>query len=64
MAKLDGICPQNFPHRLSFSAMPSFADKLGDEQAAVLINYLLTTWGGQKADVMAASVRTLRQASE
>jgi mono/diheme cytochrome c family protein len=60
VATLDGIGPQNFPHRMSFSAMPGFADKLTDEQAAALVNYLRATWGGQKPDVTAAAVRTLR----
>jgi mono/diheme cytochrome c family protein len=40
--------------------MPGFADKLSDEQAAALVNYLRATWGGQKPDVTAAAVRALR----
>ena len=60
MSTLDGIGAENFPHRASLQAMPGFADKLGDEQAAALVNYLRATWGGQKPDVSAAAVRALR----
>jgi mono/diheme cytochrome c family protein len=60
VATLDGIGAENFPHRASLQAMPGFADKLSDEQAAALVNYLRTTWGGQKPDVSGAAVRALR----
>ena len=60
VATLDGIGPQNFPHRVSLPTMPGFADKLSDEQAAALVNYLRAAWGGQKPDVTAAAVRALR----
>ncbi|HZB57271.1 MAG TPA: cytochrome c, partial [Reyranella sp.] len=60
VATLDGIAPQNFPHRMSLPTMPGFADKLTDEQAAALVNYLRAAWGGQKPDVTAATVRALR----
>jgi mono/diheme cytochrome c family protein len=60
VATLDGIGPQNFPHRMSLPTMPGFADKLSDEQAAALVNYLRAAWGGQKPDVTAATVRALR----
>lgn len=60
MATLDGIGPENFPRRGSLRAMPGFADKLADEQAAALVNYLRATWGGQKPDVTTAAVRGLR----
>jgi mono/diheme cytochrome c family protein len=60
VATLDGIGPQNFPHRMSLPTMPGFADKLTDEQAAALVNYLRAAWGGQKPDVTAATVRALR----
>jgi mono/diheme cytochrome c family protein len=60
VAMLDGIGPENFPHRASLQAMPGFADKLSDQQAAGLANYLRVVWGGQKADVTAAAVRALR----
>ena len=60
VATLDGIGPQNFPHRMSLPNMPGFADKLSDEQAAALVNYLRAAWGGQKPDVTPAMVRALR----
>ena len=40
--------------------MPGFADKLSDEQAAALANYLRVVWGGQKPDVTAAAIGRLR----
>ena len=60
VATLDGIGRENFPHRASLQAMPGFADKLSDQQAAGLANYLRAVWGGQKPDVTAAAVRALR----
>ena len=60
VATLDGIGAENFPHRASFQAMPGFADKMSDDQAAALVNYLRATWGGQKPDVTAAAVKALR----
>jgi mono/diheme cytochrome c family protein len=60
VAMLDGIRAENFPHRASLQAMPGFADKLSDQQAAGLANYLRVVWGGQKPDVTAAAVRALR----
>jgi mono/diheme cytochrome c family protein len=60
VAMLDGIGPENFPHRASLQAMPGFADKLSDQQAAALANYLRVAWGGQKPDVTATAVRALR----
>ncbi len=61
VAMLDGIGPENFPHRDSMQAMPGFSDKLSDGEAAALANYLRVTWGGQKGDVTAADVRALRR---
>jgi mono/diheme cytochrome c family protein len=40
---LDGIGAQNFPHRQNMQAMPGFADKLSDADAAALANYLRVT---------------------
>jgi mono/diheme cytochrome c family protein len=60
VAMLDGIGAENFPHRQSMQAMPGFADKLSDAEAAALANYLRVTWGGQKGDVTADAVRALR----
>jgi mono/diheme cytochrome c family protein len=60
VAMLDGIGAENFPHRQSMQAMPSFSDKLSDGDAAALANYLRVTWGGQTPDVTAAAVKALR----
>jgi mono/diheme cytochrome c family protein len=60
VAMLDGIGAENFPHRASMQAMPGFADKLTDAEAAALANYLRVTWGGQKGDVTSAAVQALR----
>jgi mono/diheme cytochrome c family protein len=60
VSMLDGIGAQNFPHLQSMQAMPGFADKLTDQQAADLANYLRVTFGGQKPDVTAAMVRARR----
>ena len=46
-AILHGIAAQNFPDQQSMQAMPGFADKLSDAQAADLANYLRATWGGR-----------------
>ena len=51
---------ENSPHRARMQAMPGFADKLSDQQAAELANYLRVVWGGQQADVTTAMVRGLR----
>ena len=60
VAMLDGIGSENFPHRESMQKMPGFSDKLSDNEAAALANYLRVTWGGQKDDVTPAMVRALR----
>ena len=57
---LDGIGAQNFPHRQNMQAMPGFADKLSDADAAALANYLRVTWSGRQGAVTTAAVRTLR----
>ena len=57
---LDGMAAQNFPYLQSMQAMPGFADKLSDQQAADLANYLRVSFGGQKGDVTPAAVRALR----
>jgi mono/diheme cytochrome c family protein len=61
VAMLDGIGWENFPHSESMEAMPGFSDKLSDDEAAALANYLRVTFGGQKGDVTAADVRALRR---
>jgi mono/diheme cytochrome c family protein len=60
VAMLDGIGADNFPHRQRMQAMPGFRDKLTDQQAAELANYLRGAWGGQKPDVTPAAVQALR----
>jgi mono/diheme cytochrome c family protein len=60
VSMLDGVGAENFPHRARMQAMPGFADKLADQQAADLANYLRVVWGGQKPNVTAATVRALR----
>jgi mono/diheme cytochrome c family protein len=60
VSMLDGIPAQNFPHLQSMQAMPGFADKLSDQQAADLANYLRVSFGGQSGDVTPAAVRALR----
>jgi mono/diheme cytochrome c family protein len=57
---LHGIGAQDFPNHESLQAMPGFADALSDQQVAALTNYLRATWGGQNADVTAATVHSLR----
>jgi mono/diheme cytochrome c family protein len=57
---LDGIPAQNFPYLQSMQAMPGFADKLNDEQAATLVNYLRTAWGGQESLVTPTTIHSLR----
>jgi mono/diheme cytochrome c family protein len=60
VSMLDGMAAQNFPYLQSMQAMPGFADKLSDQQAADLANYLRISFGGQKGDVTPAAVRALR----
>jgi mono/diheme cytochrome c family protein len=57
---LDGLAVQSFPYLQRMQAMPPFADKLDDQQAADLANYLRVGFGGQKPDVTAAAVHALR----
>ena len=60
VSMLDGIPAQNFPYLQSMQAMPGFADKLSDQQAADLANYLRVSFGGQSGDVTPDAVRALR----
>jgi len=60
VSMLDGIAAQRFPYLQRMQAMPGFADKLSDQQAADLANYLRVRFGGQKPDVTPAAVRALR----
>ena len=58
---LDGIGWENFPHRETMEGMPGFDDKLSDQEAASLANYVRVAFGQQAGDVTAADVRALRQ---
>nr|WP_096031662.1 cytochrome c [Caballeronia hypogeia] len=60
VSMLDGIAAQPFTGMERMQAMPGFADAYGDEQLAQLANYLRVTWGGQRADVTADAVKSLR----
>jgi mono/diheme cytochrome c family protein len=60
VSMLDGLPAQNFPNLQRMQAMPGFGDKLTDQQAAELANYLRVGFGGQKPDVTPAAVRALR----
>jgi len=61
VAMLDGVGLANFPHSVNMETMPGFSGKLGDAAAAELANYLRIAFGGQKGDVTAADIHTLRQ---
>ncbi len=60
VSMLDGFAAQSFPYLQRMQAMPPFADKLSDAQAADLANYLRLSFGGQKPDVTPAAVHALR----
>ena len=60
VSMLDGIQAQSFPYLQRMQAMPPFADKLSNTQAAGLANYLRVSFGGQKPDVTPDAVRALR----
>jgi mono/diheme cytochrome c family protein len=57
---LDGMEAAEFTGTDRMQAMPGFAKTLSDEELAQLANYLRASWGGQPADVTAASVKALR----
>ncbi|MEZ2351811.1 c-type cytochrome [Caballeronia sp. RCC_10] len=60
VSMLDGIEAQAFPGIESMQHMPGFAGTYSDEQIAQLTNYLRATWGGQRSDVTADKVKSLR----
>lgn len=57
---LHGISPQRFPGLERMQPMPSFSDKLTDQQLADLANWMRANWGGQEPDVKPDNVATLR----
>ncbi len=58
MAVLEGLAPSKG------QVMPAFGDKLNDQQAAALVNYLFTTYGDPKVQTTPERVKTLRQGGE
>ncbi|HTH98224.1 MAG TPA: cytochrome c [Stellaceae bacterium] len=48
---------------VSDQAMPSFADKLSDDQAAAVISYVRSSWGNSAPPVTASQVKDLRAAA-
>jgi mono/diheme cytochrome c family protein len=58
---LHGIAAQRFPGLERMQPMPSFKDKLTDEQMADLANWARATWGGQLSDVKPEDVAKLRK---
>lgn len=58
MAVLEGLTPSKG------QAMPAFADRLNDQQAATLVNYLFTTYGNPKVQTTPERVKALRQGGD
>lgn len=60
VAVIDGLDARNFPNRESRQSMPSFNNRLNDEQIAALANYLRATWAGLPESITADQVKALR----
>lgn len=60
MAIFDGIPAQAFPNNERMAGMPSFIDKLNNQQTADLVNYLRHKWGGIKMDISAQDIQQYR----
>lgn len=58
---LHGISAQRFPGLERMQPMPSFEDKLTDQQMADLANWARATWGGQQPDVKPEDVAKVRK---
>ena len=58
---LHGISAQRFPGLERMQPMPSFEDKLSDQQMADLANWARATWGGQQPDVKPEDVAKVRK---
>lgn len=58
MAILDGLTPDKG------QAMPSFSNKMNDEQVATLVNYVFKTFGDAKVQTTPERVKILRQGGE
>ncbi|MCP8465363.1 cytochrome c [Pseudomonas sp. ZM23] len=57
---LEGIREQQFTGFERMQPMPGFADKLGDQELADLINYLRQAWGGLPGDLGVQQVAQLK----
>jgi mono/diheme cytochrome c family protein len=57
---LDGLPAQEFPGMERMQDMPGFATTLSDAEIADLSNYLRARFGGQSADLQAATIARLR----
>lgn len=57
---LDGVDAQSFPNNERMEGMPSFNDKLTNEELADLVNYLRSTWGGLPEDITPQQIEQLR----
>lgn len=60
----EGLHERDLAQGERMQAMPAYADKLGNQEMADLVNYMRQTWGGQPADVSAAQVADHIQAIE
>jgi mono/diheme cytochrome c family protein len=58
---LHGVSAQRFPGLERMQPMPSFEDKLSDQQMADLANWARATWGGQQPDVKPEDVAKVRK---
>jgi mono/diheme cytochrome c family protein len=58
---LNGIPAQKFPGLERMESMPSFNDKLTDQQIADLANWMRAVWGGQEPTFEAEGVASVRQ---
>ena len=52
----EGVYERDLAHGERMQTMPGYADKLGNEEMADLVNYMRQTWGGQPGNVTAAQV--------
>jgi mono/diheme cytochrome c family protein len=60
-AVLHGIPAQKFPGLERMEPMPSFKDKLSDQQVADLANWMRAVWGGQKPAFKPEGVASIRR---
>jgi mono/diheme cytochrome c family protein len=60
-AVLHGIPAQDFPGLERMEPMPSFKDKLTDQQVADLANWMRAIWGGKEPTFRPEDVKSIRQ---